>query len=319
MKHLVTIIILTLTLNSFGQYHFDKTKISAQTEQIVTKIEKVNELMGSAVYYEGVRPQQYDNFTELQKKATQNELLQLTNHPNGVVRCYAFWALSYNPSSNLLPIVISHINDTASVKTQFGCIGSREKVGDFFIDIVTPQYVDLDSKKLTRAEYVYLDSVLVYTSNKLYAKENAINRATLNETFYERVRELVLEENNQSALVTLAKFKREQDIPLILNNRLRGERYDQLFFTYKAISQFPDQAFLPLLKKPLYDAVEKGAWSNEWRELYNAIASFKNDTALQLLKVPFTQTKHVNIRQYHIDFIFGAVQEYYTPIYDELL
>ena len=319
MKHLITIIILTLTLNCFGQYHFDKTKISRQTEQIVTRIEKVNELMGSAVYYEGMRPPQYDNFTELQKKATQDELNELTNHPNGVVRCYAFWALSYNQSANLLPVVISHINDTASVKTQFGCIGNREKVGDFFINVVTPQYVDINSKKLTDSEYEYLDSILVYTPNSLYSKENAINRAKLNETFYKRVRELVLKESNQSALVTLAKFKREQDIPLILNNKLKGERYDQLFFTYKAISEFPDNAFLPLLKKSLYEAIDKGAWSTEWRELYKAIASFKNDTALQLLKVPFTQTKHQNIRQYHINFIFGAVQDFYTPIYDELL
>jgi hypothetical protein len=319
MKHLVTIIILTLTLNCFGQLHFDKTKISRQTEQIVSKIEKVNELMGSAVYYAGIRPAQYDNFTNLQDRATQDELVELTNHPNGVVRCYAFWALTYKPSAKLLPIVIAHIGDTVSVNTQFGCIGSREKVGDFFINLVTPQYVDLNSNKLTPSEYNYLDSVLVYTPNKLYAKENAINRTKLNETFYDRVRELVLKENNQSALVTLAKFKREQDIPLILNNKLKGERYDQLFFTYKAISEFPDNAFLPLLKKSLYEAIDKGAWSTEWRELYKAIASFKNDTALQLLKVPFTQTKHENIRQYHIDFIFGAVQDFYTSIYDELL
>jgi len=319
MRHLVTIIILTLTLNCFGQFPFDKTKISRQTEVIVSKIAKNNELMGSAVYYAGIRPAQYDNFAELQNRATQEELLELTNHPNGVVRCYSFWALTYKPSANLLPIVLAHIVDTASVNTQFGCIGSREKVGDFFINLVTPQYVDLNSKKLTTAEYDYLDSVLVYTPNKLYAKENAINRTKQNEKSYERVRELVLTENNQSALVTLAKFKREEDIPLILNNRSKGERYDQLFFTYKAISEFPDNAFLPLLKKSLYEAIDKGSWSTEWRELYKAIASFKNDTALQLLKIPFTQTKHENIRQYHIDFIFGAVQEFYTPIYDELL
>ena len=130
---------------------------------------------------------------------------------------------------------------------------------------------------------------------------------------------IVLKENNQSALVTLAKFKREQDISLILNNKLKGERYDQLFFTYRAISEFPNNAFLPLLKKSLYEAINKGAWSTEWKELYKAIASFKNDTALQLLRVPFTETKHENIREYHSDFIFGAVEEFYTPIYDELL
>jgi hypothetical protein len=319
MKQFVTIIILTLSLNCFGQYKFDKAKISRQTALLVTKLEKVNELMGSAVYDSGSRPAQFDNFTELQKKATKEELMELTNHSNGVIRCYAFWALSYDTSVDLLPIVIKHISDTASVSTQFGCIGSSEKVGDFFISIVTPEYVDLKSKKLSPEEFEYLDSILVYTSNTLYARESAIFKAKPTETFYARARELVLKENNQSALVTLAKFKREQDIPLILNNKLKKERYDQLYFTYMAISEFPNIAFLPLLKKSLYEAVDKGSWSTEWRELYKAIASFKNDTALQLLKIPFTQVKLQNIKQYHIDFIFGAIQEFYTPIYDELL
>ncbi len=275
--------------------------------------------MSSAVYESGIRPAQFDNFIELQKKATKDELIELTNHPNGVVRCYVFWALSYDTSANLFPIVLNHISDTTFVNTQFGCIRSKEKVGDFFINVVTPEYIDVNSQKLTPAQYEYLDSVLIYIPNSLYAKENAINKAKLTEAFYERVRELVLKEKNQSALVMLAKFKREQDIPLILNNRQKEERYDQLFFTYRAISEFPHPAFLPLLKKSLYEAIDEGAWSTEWRELYKAIASFKNDMALQLLKVPFTQTKHQNIKQYHIDFIFGAVQEFYTPIYDELL
>lgn len=319
MRQLITISILVLTLNCFGQYKFDKTKISWQTEQIVARIEKVNALMSSAVGAAGVRPAQYDNFTALQRKASQAELEELTNHPNGVVRSYAFWALSYDTSANLFPIVINHIRDTTAIRTQFGCIVSRDKVGDFFINVVTPDYVDLNSKKLTPIQYAYLDSLLIYTPNALDAKENAISRATPSESFYIRIRELVLKEKNQSALIMLAKFRREQDIPLILNNRLKEDRYDQLFFTYRAISEFPHAAFLPLLKKSLYEAVTKGAWSTEWREMYKAIASFKDDTALQLLKAPFTQTKYPNIKQYHIGFVFEAVQDFYTPIYDELL
>ncbi len=306
MRPLLTVIMLILALNCFGQSPYDKTRISKQTEQIVAKIEKVNELMGRAVSYEGMRPTQYDNFIELQKTATQSELIALTNHSNGVVRCYAFWALSYDTSANLLPILVNHLNDTALVETQFGCFVGRKKVGDFFINMVTPPY------KLTPDEYDYLDSILIYTPNNLPAKANAINRAKLNETLYARIRELVVQENNHAALVTLAKFKREQDIPLILNNKQQGENY-------RAISEFPDQAFLPLLKKSMYEALDKGAWSSEWSELYKAIASFKNDTALQLLKIPFTQTKYENIRQYHINFIFEAVQEFYTPMYNELL
>ena len=54
--------------------------------------------MDSAVGNAGVRPKQFDNFTELQRLATSIELQELTNHPNAVVRCYSFWALAYDTS-----------------------------------------------------------------------------------------------------------------------------------------------------------------------------------------------------------------------------
>lgn len=319
MRQLTTLIIMTFTLNCFGQYQFDKTKISKQTVKVIKKIEKVNELMGSAVYESGVRPRQYDNFTELQKKATQTELIELTNHPNGVVRCYAFWALSFNSSVDLLPIIIKHINDTTSIDTQFGCLGNTEQVGDFFINIVTPQYVDLNSKKLTKTEYEYLDSLLVYTPNSLIAKENAISRIKPTEALYVRTRELVIKERNQSALVELAKYKREQDIPLILNNKVGNKPDDGFFFTYKAIAEFPHPTLFPFLKKNLLETLEDDHFSTEWRELYKAIASYKNDTAYKILQVPFTEVKHKNIKKYHIEFVFEAVQMFYSPIYEPLL
>lgn len=312
MRFLTTIYILLLTASCRGQYPFDNSIISPKTNRVVTRIAKVNQLMSSAVYEDGRRPQQYDNFTDLRMNASLVELSELTNHPNGVVRCYAFWALSYIPSANLFPIVLNHIGDTTYVDTQFGCIGGQEKVGDFFINVVTPDYVEFDLKKLTATEKRYLDSILVYTPNSLNAKNNAIYTADLTEMLYTRVRDLVIKENNPTALVTMAKFKKEQDIELISN-------FNQPHFTFRAISEFPHPAFIPLLIKALDSAVEKGAWSAEWRELYKAIASYKNDTALQLLKVPFTNVRHQYIRTYHIDFVFGAIQSFYTPIYDELL
>jgi hypothetical protein len=314
-----TLLLMTLTLNCFGQYPFDKTKISKQTVKVVSKIANVNELMGSAVYDSGIKPKQYNNFEELQKKATQTELLELTNHPNGVVRCYAFWALSFNHSVDLFPILIKHIHDTTAIDTQFGCLGSTEQVGDFFINVVTPQYVDLNSKKLTNAEYESLDSILVYTPNTLIAKETALRRMKPTEALYVRTRELVIKERSQSALVELAQYKREQDIPWILNNQVGNKSDDGFFFTYKAITVFPHPMLFPFLKKNLQETLEKNHVSTEWRELYKAIASYKNDTAYKLLQVPFTEVKHKDIRKYHLEFVFEALQRFYSPIYEPLL
>ncbi|MCF1715977.1 hypothetical protein L0U88_15155 [Flavihumibacter sp. RY-1] len=320
MKQLVTFIIVTFTLNCYGQrYQFDKTKISIQTKTIVAKIEKENMLMGSAVGNAGIRPKQFDNFTELKSTATTIELQELTNHPNGVVRCYSFWALTFDTSINLLPILIKHISDDENVRTMFGCVVSSEKVGDFFINLATPNYVNINSKKLDSFQFAIIDSILIYTPNNLYAKQEAISRAKLTERFYARAKDLVIKDKNQEALVTLAKYQKEQDIPLILKNKKGKNPDDGYFFTYRAICEFPHPDFFPFLENKLMLTLNDEHYSMEWRELYKAIASYKSNNALELLTIPFTQVKHENIKEYHIDFIFLAVQDFYTPIYDELL
>jgi len=316
MRYITTILLLTLTICSSGQHLSDSLKISKQTKDIVSKIAAVNELDGSAVGEAGRRPKQYDNFIELQKKATIAELKELTNHPNGAVRCYALWALSCDSTVSLLPIIVRHLNDTTLVRTQFGCIGGRKKVGDFFVNVT--QFIDVDSKQLTPAEHEYLDSVLVYTPNMLNSRDWAIERLKLTEASYNKVRELVMKESNQSALIVLAKFRRKQDIPIILNNRLT-EQDGGLFHTYRAICEFPDPAFRPLLRESLQDVLNKSAFSSGWSYLYDAIACFKDDTAYQLLKTPFIGLKDQDLRTYHMDFLFNAVREYYSPIYDDLL
>lgn len=319
MKQLALIISLTFTLNCFGQSEFNKSEISKQTGQIVSKIEKVNILKGSAVSYFGIRPEQYDYFIQLRKKATKDELIELTNHSNGVVRCYSFWALSYHSSINLFQLVVNHITDDELVNTEFGCILSREKVGDFFISIVFQKYSDSNATGLSNSQYERLDSILIYSNNTLHAKQAAILRAKQTEALYQRLRYLFLTDNNQYALVALAKFRKEQDVSLILNSTITNKSNDNLFFSYKAISEFPHPIFLPLLEQNLRQTLSDHNYDNEWGELYCAIASYKNDTALTLLKIPFTQVKNQNIREYHIDFVFNALQNFYSPIYDDLL
>ncbi len=320
MKQLVTIITLTFTISSFGQnYQFDKATITSKTKQIVSKIEKENMVMSDAVGNAGIRPKQFDNFTELQRSATKKELLELTNHPNGVVRCYSFWALTYDTTINLLPILIKHISDDENVSTMFGCIVSSEKVGDFFINLATPDYVDINSKKLDSSQFTTIDSILIYTPNNLYAKQDAISRAKLTERFYVRARDLVIKDKNQEALVALAKYQKEQDIPLILKNKIGNKPDDGYFFTYQAISEFPHPNFLSLLEQNLKQTLNDDHFSTEWRELYKAIASYKNNKAVELLTIPLTQVKHENIREYHIDFVFGALQKFKALCYDDLL
>lgn len=300
----------------------NSTEISEETNLIVKKIEKINVLMGSAVGYGGNIPEQYENFEALKKTASKEELLQLTNHSNAVVRCYSFWALGNHKNFDLFSLVKNHIKDDALIKTQFGCLLSTEKVGDFFIKLVTPNYIDDEVKKLNEKELKSLDSLLVYKENNLDSRFRAIEKAEPTELLYQKVRELVTKFNNQSALVTLSKYKNPNDIELILNNRdkdLEDDAESGYFYTYKAIQNFPDQHFLPFLEKRLKETLDNDHFSNEWAEMYAGIATYKNKQAVELLKIPFTKVQHQNIKEYHIKFVYEAILANSFSLYNDLL
>ena len=307
---------------AFGCSGKTSSEISNETNLIVKKIEKINILMGSAVGSAGIKPKQYENFEELKKNASKQELLTLINHSNGVVRCYSFWALASNKNTNLFSIVKDHITDSIAVKTQFGCIGSIEKVGDFFINLVNPKYENTDVRQLSQTEFNKLQSLLINKENNLYAGYDAIENAVPTEYLYPKVREMVVKHHNQSALITLSKYKNPKDIELILKNRhqdLNDDGESGYFYTFRAIQNFPDSHFFPFLEKRLYETLDNDHFSNEWFELYSAIAAYKNQKSLDLLKVPFTKVKHQNIKEYHIKFVYEAILANKCELYDDLL
>ncbi|TPG42131.1 hypothetical protein [Flavobacterium pectinovorum] len=318
----LSFLILFLSVSCYGKSDYDASKISNKTNQIIKKIETVNVLMGSAVGAAGRTPKQFENFEELKKNASLEELIMLTNHPNAVVRCYSFWALLRLKNIDLFSIVKNHLGDDSMVQTQFGCIGSSEKVGDFYIQLVTTDYEDDDvsTKLLNERQLKILDSLLIYSENNLNMRFDAISKAEPTEDLYPKVRELVIKENNQSALVTLAKYRKESDIELILKNKDIDEDAESGYFsTYKAIQNFPDVRFLPLLEKNLNNTLDEDYFSQEWRELYLAIASYKSQKSLELLSIPFTKVKNKDIKKYHIEFVNNAILVNKCKIYDDLL
>jgi len=320
MKSYLTILILALTLKTVGQTAFDRSAFSAATEKVISNIEQLNKVSDNIYEKTEVGIKKRDILAQLLNVASKEELITLTNHPNGVVRCYSFWALSHKPNVNLLPILINHISDTANVQTLFGDEGGREKAGDFMIDVATPDYVDLACSKLDSTQLARLDSILIYTPNDLNAKANAIRMAQPTDKLYSRFRELVIKDHNQSALVTLAKYRKQQDVSLILENREGGEPANEgYFYTYQAISQFPSPDFMPLLKRNLQNTYEESHhYSNEWAELYQAIAAYRNPEAVELLKTPFTKVKSRDIREYHLNFVFAAIQGSTDSVFDGL-
>jgi len=118
----------------------------------------------------------------------------------------------------------------------------------------------------------------------------------------------------------LSKYKNPNDIEVILKNRAKDDDGESgYFYTYRAIQNFPDSHFFPFLEKRLYETLDNDHFSNEWLELYTAIAAYKSEKSLALLTVPFTKVKHQNIKRYHIQFVYEAILTNKCELYNDLL
>ena len=254
---------------------------SIPINEIVKDIAKSNVLMGAAVGIADERPKQWDRYEELHSRATDAQLLTLVNDTNAVVRCYAFQALTERNSNDLLPVVLQHISDTATVHTLYGCLGGSQKVGDFFLETVTSSGGNDKFYRLTDKQKATVDSFLLFSNgNKLEAKDRLLAEHEPLEKYYQRIRQIAIEENNKMAVVALSKYKRPQDKPLI--SALLPDAGSQLY-GFAAVVNYPDPSFFPFLQQTLITEITKNNGGNDKRLqlLYQAIVQYKDQPSRQ--------------------------------------
>ena len=104
-----------------------ETKISQDTQSISQELTQRNILTGRYTGKESSDSPQYEIFERLMKKASEKELVQLTDHENAVVRTYAFWALAKKKSSKIPEILEKHIQDKVIINTAFGDMVDENK------------------------------------------------------------------------------------------------------------------------------------------------------------------------------------------------
>lgn len=312
----IAILLLSIffSLVSCKYKRFHESVIGGNVLSIVHELEKNDHVATSAWGEGGKPPDQYELFLQLNHLATTKELLELLNYKNGVVRVYSFWALASKKNVDIFPILFEHWKDEAEIQTWSGDIGNQEKVGDYMIALVTPDYIESNLTKLNTWQRAKLDSILFHTNNDLRSTYLAYENAGLNEHNYKRLRKLVTNYNNPIALVALAKYRKEKDILLI--KRFINEKYEEHVF--RAITNYPHPEFWKPIMKYSDNILKEDHFSNSWKSLYKAAAIYKNDSAILLLQKPFTES-NPRIRNFLLDFVYEAITEVKDPIYDKLL
>lgn len=288
---------------------------SISLKALIADIAKENVLMGGAVGIDGGRPEQWNRFDLLRAKATDQELIALTDDTNAVVRCYAFQALAEKNYIDVYPIVICHLSDTAKVHTLNGCLIGSKKAGDFMLEEVYSKCGQDGNRHLNTNQRAMVDSLLIYgNDNRLDTRNMVLSRIEPLQRYYIGVRRLATVEKNTAAVVALSKYRKKNDIPVIKEflNDPGGQK-----LVFAAVKNFPDPSFYPYLEKALKDEI-KNDNENDVQELYYAIVQYKNKASRELLKFALSEAKDMKYI-YHSDYLSQALREYPAPIYEGLV
>src|ERR1035437_3174260 len=244
--------------------------IRPEIEKLVQQIEKSNTLKYDHVGLDGHTPVLYKSFIKLRDKATNEELLLLLKRKNSVVKGYASMALADKKYPKLYEIITPFIESREIVETQKSDMETKEELAEVFYFWV---YYQNNINKLSSKDSLFfmkqsqkIDSVIICSNKSTgFLLEVALENTNVNTSIYLRVKELALKKNKY-AIITLAKYKKQEDIPLLIG---LGEN------SLLAISYFPDKAFWNFLLK--YKESKRSL------DYFMAIASYKNKKAEELL------------------------------------
>lgn len=225
---------------------------------------------------------QWENYKVLKSVASINDLIALTDYKNPVVRCYAFYALAEQKYKNIYPLLLKHLYDTDIVNTESGCCGERKKVGDIYYEKVCP--LESGSDTLITIQQIHqIDSILLFDKRiNLEARAQLLRNLHPDIKYYNRIHEILIINRVPEAVLVLARYKNQNDIPLI-KQCLYNESTQ--YFAIYGVREFPDTAFYSVLTNMFAKN-----WNNdrriyfEWRILLQALAKYPTDNTVNLFK-----------------------------------
>ncbi|MGI6319723.1 MAG: hypothetical protein ACOXZK_01875 [Bacteroidales bacterium] len=288
-----------------------------EIDSLISKIASKNNLSSnwSGIFLE--ESDQRKAYFILRENATDAELIQLTKHENPNVRCYAFESLMYRENVDFTNIIIDHLYDTAYVNHVIGCMVATKSVIDYFIEMLTSEDIDEHAYKLSNNEKNIIDSILIFGQNiNLNAKDLLLLSIYPRKDYYERIREIVVNENNISGLVALAKYKNQQDIELILD-KLKSTKREDKFHSLWAVRYFPDSTFFQHLKEIKSKDLKKTSNAALIRMFYQALVQYKDSASIDLIQSNLKEMED-GLLETHSQFIWLAIEKYPAPMYIDI-
>jgi hypothetical protein len=181
------------------------------------------------------------------------------------------------------PIIMKNLYDTTMISISYGDFGVPIQVAEFVLNC---QY-RLNKKDSIAILQLFssIDSVMIYdTTIKLAYKTNALKKATPNPKNYDRIREIAIKERHPAAVLALARYKKQEDISVIISY-LKDKEIN--YYAIWAVKEFPDAVFYPFLVgifKSMWKEKQNRREYYEWWVLYQTLSQYPTDETIKLFK-----------------------------------
>ncbi|MGH7599549.1 MAG: hypothetical protein ACREOI_24605 [bacterium] len=284
MKNFLVIFAATISLvhPKFGFSQALPQLIRPEILELVRQIERDSVLQGPRLGMMGdtlFPSPQFTRFAELQRKATLDELVLLTDHSSPVIRCHAIEAVIDSATEAFLPRMLVHLSDTAMVTVQAFDFIRYMTVGDYLRVEVLP---------------------------------SCLLHILPNEKSYELIRNLVVREEVPAAIVALARFGRQTDEGLII---ARVEDEATRYYGLMAMREFPAASFFPVLRRIHSEYLsELSLQFLAQVRLYEVLVQYKTAETVTLLEQALLAAQREEFRLHRI-YIFAALEKYPAPVF----
>lgn len=255
----------------------------AQTvDRIVQGIVAINELQYERVGFAAEKSDNYQNFERLKQIADTETLLDLLEHSNPVVSCYASWALIDQKYSNLPSVFARYLQKPEALMTFSGCIKSEDRLPSEFYH----RYWNKTADKARDRILFQLDSMILQQDQPdwlllLRALENRVYP----KQFHKEIERLAFEEGFIEAI-------------FYFSNWYKAEYRDQI------------RSRLTLYLKET-DFSKPGI--STYYAVVSELLSFRDETLNQVLIEKLKQDKHWQLEREKFDYL---LQQYSIYILD---
>lgn len=264
----------------------------------------------------------------LEKNATKEELINLIDAKNPLLRVVAYRAIVNRSEPEYFDLLIKHLDDTAKVTWQY-----YEDAGGVFevSDLMIRKAHDKNGLSPIQKKYLVEKVLLEYPF--LDVANWMIEDVDANEKYYNVIKGKSKIKNKNKcgnqviSCYALSKFKKKEDVDFLYNvfqDNIDGFCVEWIF---KSIEKFPDEKFFKLLNNYFEKNIKNKLTSKENitdEVLYfaRAVAVYKNNNALEILNYIEQNNTYINIPAWppaNKQYVLKATTIHYNKIYDGLI